>query len=429
MTARHRQTAWLAAVSAAIALAAWRPWGHPALALLVVLPWALCATRAQAFWSALAYYACAMADLTLIPGKFFALDGLAAWASGALAWFCWSALLAATQALPRAKTLANRPFAVLGGLVLTVTPPVGWLAVTSPLTSLGYWFPGTKSLGLVLGAVTVLILGWTTVFATVKAVRATAWHGVAWVAAGVAVAHRLYEPPSPPAGWAALDTRFGAYNHGQAETLHRAEGITALLASHIARGHEHGRGGRGHGDPLNSTAPLAPLAPLVVVLPEMVIGDWRPRTAYFLESAIEATAAAPLIWIAGASLANASIPTQTRAQINGGIVVANGQVTTFEGRISMPFGMWAPWRADSYAAKPWQIPVLDVAGQRVTVSLCYEDLLPWAQLQSHLQRPTLHLSLSSLWFAQGLNVATIKDRSVSGWAQLFGVPVLSAVNY
>lgn len=46
---------------------------------------------------------------------------------------------------------------------------------------------------------------------------------------------------------------------------------------------------------------------------------------------------------------------------------------------------------------------------------------PWAQLQSHRQRPTLHLSLSTLWFVQGLNVATTLGNRVAGGTTIAGI--------
>lgn len=63
-------------LSGLMASVSWNSQGHLGFALLVVLVWALCESRAQALVTALAYYLVATVDLPIITARFYALDGL-----------------------------------------------------------------------------------------------------------------------------------------------------------------------------------------------------------------------------------------------------------------------------------------------------------------------------------------------------------------
>lgn len=398
---------FLCILSATIAMAAWSSWGHPSWALLAIVPWALCRTRSQAFGAALAYYSASMTDLTVITARFFELGIFWGTVAGICAWLVWATVLAAAQALPHSPNRLWQPFGVLVGLVLTAIPPVGWFSVVSPLNALGYWFPGTAWWGLLFGALFIFAIAQTVVGLSVtKRDVFTVWPivGVALLTV-VSIAHVLWHARTPlqsPAGWVTVDTHLGAYRDGQMASLERVQELNRVIAQ-------------------QKSVP----GTRVLVLPEMAIGEWRPRTAFWLKESIHATdtdQGSGFSWISGASYVQDA---DKRDLANGVLLASGNQVQTRAGRIPMPLAMWRP---GGYAAHPWSVPVFELDGQRATVSICYEDLLPWAQWQSYWQNPTVHLSLSSLWFAQDLHVGSIQERSATGWARMFGVPLLRAVN-
>ncbi len=396
-----------AVLSASIGFLSWQGWAHPALALLVIAPLAWRQTRRQVFGVALAYYAASTVDLTVAISRFWDFDPITGFAAGVCAWLGWSAVLAATQALPHMKNRNLRPLGVLAGLVLTVIPPVGWFSVVSPLNALGFWFPGTGWWGLLLGGIAILALTFWVVQLTDRTSlglrHAKAGAAGVWILVLTAItANMLWTRPLTPDGWIAVNTHFGRYRGEQLETLQRAEYISQVVAKHT-----RDAGTR------------------VIVFPEMAIGQWRPRSAHWLSPAIAETSDSGVAWIAGASYASDN-DHPDKNLINGLVVAARGKVKVLPGRIPAPIAMWRP---GGYVAHPWTTPVVEIGGQRATISICYEDLLPWAQLQSYWYRPTVQLDLSSLWYASDLSVGRFQGQSLDGWARMFNVPVVRATNH
>lgn len=162
------------------------------------------------------------------------------------------------------------------------------------------------------------------------------------------------------------------------------------------------------------------IAPRVLIFPEMALSVWRPRSGYWLDDAAQATADGRVSWITGAMKANAS-----GALVNGVLVVDHGHVHWLDGQVSFPGAMWRPGGYRSPRSFP---PVVELAGQRAVVSICYEDLVPWAQWKAFLQKPDLHISISSLWVVTGIDWDG-QARSVDGWARMFGVPTLRSTNF
>lgn len=397
--------------SAVVAMLSWYPAGHSGFSLLVVATWAMCRTRLQLFFAAFAYYGTAMTDLLEAPAVFFpGIGAVIGCVLGLLAWMVWVSMLAALQTLPFDGRSRNRGLNVLLGLILTTVPPFGWFGVVSPLNSLGYWFPGSGWWGLLLGAGVVMFT--STLARNVIEGRMKGWSlgavkpvfMLVMIAALSAWLNARYVQPIPVEGWSALGTKFGTHDESMVEDFRRSEHLNQVIGDIVSAAGS---------DRMTTDDQMKQVA----VFPELAAGRWSPRTQYWLRPAIKSVQDNPdLAWISGAVQDHES-----------GVLVANKDGVKFlTGRIPMPFAMWRPGQ---FEVHPWQVPVVDVAGKRATISICYESSLPWAQWQSYWKKPDIHLSLESLWFSSGMNAANIQSRTVEGWARMFGVPLLRAVNY
>lgn len=394
-------TAKLCVLSAFIALLTWCPLGHPAFGLLVAIPWSLCRSRRDTWLAAWAYYLTAAWQIPVMVSTFFSvveqLSWLTGFAAGVPLWLAWGGLLAAGNAATFCSSPKWRAAGVLSGLVLTAVPPLGWLNIMSPLNAIGYWFPGTHWLGLMLGALAIFVL-------------ASAWRqqGLMPLSAVAVVCHaalaNAQSDTNPPAvAWISVDTRFGPEPQTLSGEYGRARAISDTVLREFQAIDRVGQAAQGR----------------VLVFPEMAVSAWRPRSQYWLDDAVQATSDGRLSWITGAMKFDAGTP------VNGVLVVDHGHVHWLDGQVSFPGAMWRPGGYRSPRSFP---PVVELAGQRAVVSICYEDLVPWAQWKAFLQKPDLHISISSLWVVTGIDWDG-QARSVDGWARMFGVPTLRSTNF
>ena len=112
---------------------------------------------------------------------------------------------------------------------------------------------------------------------------------------------------------------------------------------------------------------------------------------------------------------------------------ARGGRILYRERMPVPVSMWQPWlawfgqtggaRADFFAN-----PVVSLAGRRVAMLICYEQLLVWPILQSMLYQPELTVAAGNDWWTGGTNIAGVQRAITEAWGRLFGVPIVFAVN-
>jgi len=69
-----------------------------------------------------------------------------------------------------------------------------------------------------------------------------------------------------------------------------------------------------------------------------------------------------------------------------------------------------------------------VAGQRVTILICYEQLLIWPILQSMWSDPDLVVAIGNGWWTSGTSIAAVQRATILAWARLFGKPALFSFN-
>jgi apolipoprotein N-acyltransferase len=72
--------------------------------------------------------------------------------------------------------------------------------------------------------------------------------------------------------------------------------------------------------------------------------------------------------------------------------------------------------------------VIELDRQRLAVLICYEQILAYPVLASMLQRPTVLVGISNMYWFSGTTIPHYQGSAIRAWAKLFGVPCLTATN-
>lgn len=374
--------------AAAIGIIAWHGATAP-IALTAVIPVLvfLQRSRFEASSVGLAYYAAA--SWPLIPGVlgYFApsgtiLQALAFWAVPSLLlplpWIaCWDRA--------RSRPWWRLPLAYF----LSVVPPLGIIGWASPLTAAGILFPGWSWVGLgILVAIGALAVS--------RPMRAGS------IAVSLAlVANALYPGnPPPPESWEGVYTNFDRIT----------DPVDPLPEFRVAQR-------------IQQTA-LASNS-RVMVFPEFVVPQWTEATEAFWQPTLAEARASGKTLLIGVGLPI----TGTRRYQNAVLIVGNDAASPFRQRVPVPVVMWNPLKTDRSA--PFRLfgpGILQVAGQRAAILVCYEQLLTWPILQSAAQHPTLIVGLANDHWAKGTPIPAAQQSAVTAWGRLFGLPKVMAVN-
>ena len=395
---RWQVTCALIAWSVLLGLLCWGPMGHPAASPLVFLVWGLARRRTQFALASLAYFLSSQVDLVSMPGRFYELGRFENILVGVGAWVTWSALGTAVF-----TACWHRRFPALSltvGLVAITLPPVGWFVMANPLHAAGWWFP-SSGIGGVLATIGIAFI-LAKVLSRCDSVRIWPQFALSAAVLSAVATNAAYQPPPPLLRLTPVDTHFGRFPVGVEKTWKRVERINELVAQVKAQGSS------------------------VVVLPEMVIGNWSPRTAYWLRPTIQATANSDLVVVFGAVYPPSS--QDSRKPRNGFVLIQNGQANWRPGRIPMPGGDWHFGRG-SFEASPWENSIVQLGSSRAALSICYEDALVWTHLQFALHQVDVHVSIASLWWAEDLPIDRRVRLMAMGWSRLAGVPMVRATNW
>jgi apolipoprotein N-acyltransferase len=272
-------------------------------------------------------------------------------------------------------------------------PPIGWFSIVSPWTATGLWFPSHGWLGIALGLLTCAAM--TCVLIWPRRMKTWAWLVIA--GSYLAPVHaREFVQTGAEMIVHAVQTRWGEARLDSASQYQRAINFTQMEKT-------------------------IPKDARLVIWPEMAIGQWSARTQYWLSDQSSQGPATGQTWLVGAAIERAGNWT------NGFLLWESKKSPVFiDGRIPMPIGMWRP---GAFSFSPWADSVVTIDGAKVGVSICYEDLLPWAAWQLHFQSVDRVVSLSSMWFAQDMHLNRNLAHSAQAWSRLFGVPYARSVNF
>jgi apolipoprotein N-acyltransferase len=73
--------------------------------------------------------------------------------------------------------------------------------------------------------------------------------------------------------------------------------------------------------------------------------------------------------------------------------------------------------------------VIDFAGHRVAVLICYEQVIVWPILQSVWHHPDVLVAVANDWWARDTTIPGVQLNSARAWAKLFDLPLAVAFNY
>jgi len=397
------------AAGVAIALLAWYPGRWLMILILLPLIWSVTCSRWSAFSLWAAYYLTGARDIPLACGRFFTgygeLSARAALSFGVVFWLGQAVALAAPWVLltPRAGEAPRAVRAALATFFVSL-PPLGIIGWLSPLHVASTLYPGWQLAGLLLGACMLAAA------ACVRHSRA-AWIGVGLLTGASAVAHLVSQRHEAPFGWVAVDTSLGRLDQRNYEALHaRLEATKRAAQERFKTGAS------------------------VVVLPEEIVGLWRPAMQYWWRDYIQQLAASNKMLIFGADLAEAGslpgtpISDEPFLRYTDSAVIVGAGRGRFDSRQPVPAGLWRPWAGVS--ARPGSVtqPYLDISGRRAAFSICYEDFLWWPHWRLLVDRPDVMVSMSNGWFDFDLGLARIQQQSANSIARLANVPLLRAVN-
>jgi hypothetical protein len=348
--------------------------------------WSLCRDRRQAGAISCLYFLSASRALPQGVATYYATDlwpGLVLWLAASIV-FVGVHMLSWTQA-----SGWRRACRYLFATTLMMVPPFGISGWASPLTAAGVLFAGWGLTGLLAGAagLAVLATGFRPLGAIVLA-GAWLWSASTWKDRPV------------PVGWQGVDLQLGSAL-GRDLSLPLQRDLIATVGKAQAGGSS------------------------IVVLPEGALGFWTPAVDHLWRNAL---ADWNVTVLAGASLADASG--------YDNVVVSIGKAESrvvYRQRMPVPIAMWAPWRGwmgESGGANAHMLGKAEqtVAGQRVTILICYEQLLIWPILQSMWSDPDLVVAIGNGWWTSGTSIAAVQRATILAWARLFGKPALFSFN-
>lgn len=370
-----------------LGLLVWRQ-NWPGMLLLLSVGWRMANVGLGAFAFMAGYYLACAHEAPLAVTRFFpaAAAGL-----GPLLWVTQALALA----LPYGGLYRFGPAGLMLALVLTALPPLGAIGWLSPLLAAGSWFPATA----VAGLVAMLLLFACT--ASPWAAMLRRWRRCAALLSLSAWAQLpLHAATAPlPPGWVALDTHSGRYPRDAMAILLREARLEQRVRAALKSG------------------------ATLVLLPESAVGVWAPWVADSWRQTVDLARRQDAVLLLGAEIPRSDGRWADALLVRGAL---HGQL---EARVPIPFGMWRPWDKISCRANWFGTGLVILRQHELALSFCYEDTLMFPLLWSFFRgHPQAIVSLADDWFAQGMTEPAVQRDALLAQAQLYGVPVLRALN-
>lgn len=369
------------------------------LALLLLLPALWTADRWRGWPAAVmfAYYLGVNADLVPTLAAFLPAAG----GSFPGAEFVYPVLLAAILATPFlvlnpiAEPRYRMLQALIALLILTV-PPIGLLSWQNPLFAAAVVGPRFGWFGVLIAAAFFAALTcrpWERA-APAAGKRLTALAAIpALVALAFDVARPL--PEQAPRDLVGVTMTIG--NPAEHSPLDRAQQVFNAAYPHVVEGVR------------------------LVALPEAVLAHTPASEMALNQLHLDAERAGVVVLI-GATVAGADGRSWRNAILALG---AADRGIVQESRLPAPVGNWQT--GGGAPLRPIATDTLDVAGLRVAVSICYEDLMIWPHFGLFAARTDVLVSIGNRWMAQGL-MANYQETGRWALARIGGVPLVAATN-
>lgn len=348
--------------------------------------WAWAPNRVTAAAVSMGYFLAASRGLPQGVATFF---GASVWA-GILLWLLASLSFVTVHAgLWTGRPGLRRALRYMVAAVLMAVPPFGIVGWAHPITAAGILLPEW---------------GWWGLLATLAVLLAMTMR--AWPAAAIALggfwlwSAASWTPVATPVGWQGVDTRLGEAL-GRDGTLERHRQLAAMVRTRVLEGAS------------------------VVVLPESALGPLTPTVERLWLGAL---ARLDVTVIAGAVVLDPEGYDNVMVELG-----RHGAAIRYRARMPVPVSMWQPWRSwlgasGGTRATFFDDAIMEIAGSRVAPLICYEQLLVWPVLQSALHRPDAIVAVANAWWAAGTSVPSIQMASLTAWARLFGLPLVTSFN-
>ena len=406
--------------------------GHPVgLAMAAGMP-ILClmpGNRKAAFESTLGYYTAGL--WPMIPG----LQRYIGSAASPLVPFAIWLLAAILLSVPWTVAWTDRPakyvWRVPLAFVATTIPPLGIIGFISPLTSAGYLFPSTGWAGLAA----VALLPGVLLAARGMAPRVRLAVGcLTFATCGLlAISGRVWttvEAETIP-GWVGVNTHFGDLSQPFRDYA-AATFIQQKAAESPAR---------------------------VLIFPEFIVPRWSEATEAFWHRTLDRCRKRGQVLVIGAGLPSnvrmkndrppfdfaasidaletndssslGAVPASAGSNpesVENALLILGASTGKLYQRVPVPIGMWRPFSDVSMPLRLSGSGVIEIDHQRAAVLICYEEMLTFPVLASMLHHPTAIIGISnSFWFDE-TTIPLYQAAALRAWAQLFRLPLFTAVN-
>jgi len=381
-------------------------------------------TRKLAFTAAFGYYAAALWPMVPAFERYIGTSYLVLFALWTLAATLLSFPWIVAWTLNSGEYIWRVPLA----LIATVVPPLGIIGLASPLAAAGYLFPGTAWGGLAATAVLPGIL--VSVNSASSRVLVIGMASVLCAGRHLLGSHNNINPPH---GWIAVDTHLGDLSKPFRDFA-AAQFIQQEANQSKAR---------------------------VLIFPEAIVPRWSEATEAFWYQTLVRCRKRGHILVIGAGVPAIGIPTDderwnvlpsydfqaafdllngnrtprihTNAslpseRIDNAMILVGAESAIFYQRIPVPVGMWNPFSRISVPLRLHAPGTLNIDGHRAAVLICYEQMITFPILASMLRHPTVIVGISNTFWVAGTSIPRYQANAVRGWARLFGLPYLLAVN-
>ncbi|WP_240202022.1 hypothetical protein [Burkholderia sp. LMG 13014] len=162
------------------------------------------------------------------------------------------------------------------------------------------------------------------------------------------IARNVTSAPAGPSRWVALDTSFGPLDQSSYTLLYA---LTQQVQATTQRAFTAGA--------------------TVVVLPEEIVGLWRPAMDYWWRDDMQALATTKRALIIGMDLTVSATP----LRYTDSAIIVGASRGRIDSRQPVPAALWRPGAAICAIRGDLMQPYVTVAGKHAAFSICYEDLL------------------------------------------------------
>lgn len=297
--------------------------------------------------------------------------------SGWLVWGVLSLTLTVPWVLLWRFRLSAPGLATSAALWISALPPLCIIGLASPLVATGFFFPSTGLLGL--AAFT---------FAS-TALTLPRWRRRTAIALALTtvVANIAYTKRQAPESWRTQELSLASREYSRIQDFQRA---------------------------LDSKD-------RVLIFPEATLASWNGAVRSFLEVSIQR-----LIVERRFALVGTSAWTEGGFS-NGSLILGASGESFLRQRVPVPLAMWRPTSPSrSFRLALNEPGAIEIAGHKVAILICYEQLLIWPILASALEHPTILVGIASQRWTSNTAIPEIQELWLEAWSRLFALPLISA---